>query len=155
MQVHWFMFEMLKKCIDIGHHVQRKRTLLLLDFNKNWKVLINCSKHFPTWNFNKICKRSSICYMQTDRQIDRSKIRAQFWTLSLQTLQTALTLPDVKNLREGFSCSNESLALEMYAVSSLQKIYFLFIQFCSSHNWNMVHGIWWKGFVSCHLSSWK
>lgn len=57
---------------------------------------------------------------QTVEQTDRSKKRAQFCTLSLQTLEAALTLPDMRNLREGFSYRNESLAVEMYAVLSLE-----------------------------------
>jgi len=78
---------------------------------------------------------------QTDRQTDASKKRAQFRTLSLQTVQAPLTLPDVRNLHKGFSYRNESLAVEMHEIFSLEKTYSLCIQFCSSHDWNTVHGI--------------
>jgi len=150
------MFEILRKHIFVGPHIKPKRTLLLLDFKKNWKILINRSKNFPAWYFIKYSSSARlVTCRRTDKHTDRSKKTGQFCTLSLQTLQAALTLPDVRNLHEGFRYRIESLAVEKYAVFSLEKTYSLCIQFCSSHNWNMVHGIWCKYFMSCHLSSWK
>jgi hypothetical protein len=106
-EIYWFMFEILRKRIFIGHHVKPKRTLLLVDFNKNWKVLINCSKNFPAWYFTKyISAARFVTCRRIDRHTDRSKKRAQFCTFSLPTLQAALTPTDVRNL-------NVDLVIEM------------------------------------------